>query len=266
MRVNISFVQMDVVFGEREKNQATIQRLTENLPENCDFLVLPELWNIGYDLEHLDQKAESLDGASIQFLKFIAKKHNVNIIGGSIAEKKDGVFYNTMPVISRKGELIDNYRKVHLFSHTLKEPDYFAEGDEWGLTGIDGLTCGLMLCYDLRFPAFCRNLVLRDASVIFVPAQWPAARRDHYVSLLKARAIENQVYVIGVNRCGKDRISYGGGSMIVSPDGTVLADADEEEKLVSCDIYVEEDHYIRKMIPVFQDRRNILDEIDNNLF
>ena len=66
MRVNISFIQMDVVFGEREKNQAAIQRLTENLPENCDFLVLPELWNIGYDLEHLDQKAESLDGASIQ--------------------------------------------------------------------------------------------------------------------------------------------------------------------------------------------------------
>ncbi len=266
MRLNIALAQMDVAFGEREKNKASLQRLAEKLPDQCDFLVLPELWNIGYDLEHLDEKAETLKGDSVRFLKYLAKKHQVNIIGGSIAERRDDGFYNTMPVISKEGELIDKYRKVHLFSHAIHESSYFKAGDEWGLTRVGDLTFGLMLCYDLRFPAFCRNLVLRDASVIFVPAQWPAARNDHYTSLLKARAIENQVYVIGVNRCGKDNLAYGGSSMIISPDGTVLTACGEEEGLSCCEIYVESDHYIRKMIPVFQDRRNILDEIDNNLF
>ena len=266
VRLNIAMVQMDVALGDLEKNMATILRLTENLSDDCDILVLPELWNIGYDKAHLIEKAETLKGASVGFLRRLAKEKKVHIIGGSIAERHENGIYNTLPVINKKGELVAKYRKAHLFPLGIEEKELFREGDEWGLFQENDETYGLMLCYDLRFPSFCRNLALRDASLIFVPAQWPSARMNHFKVLLQARAIENQVYVVGVNRCGNDGIAYSGGSMIVAPDGTIAAECGTGEELKICGINTDDRYFIRRMIPVFQDRRNIIDEIDNSLF
>lgn len=266
LNLKIAMVQMDVALGDKEKNMDTILGLTRDLPSDCDFLVLPELWNIGYDKEHISEKAETLKEESIAFLRKLAKEKQVNIVGGSIAERHDGNIYNTLPIIGKHGELLCKYRKVHLFPLGIEEKELFSEGDEWGVYNEDDLTFGMMLCYDLRFPAFCRNLALRDASVIFVPAQWPAARMNHFRVLLQARAVENQVHVIGVNRCGNDGIAYQGGSMIVAPDGSILAECGSEEELKICSIDTDDRYFIRNIIPVFQDRRNILDEIDNNLF
>lgn len=257
---------MDVALGDKEKNKQKILEMTEAMPEDCDFLVLPELWNIGYDREHIKELAEKLTGDSIGFLRRLAKEKQVNIIGGSIAELHENGIYNTMPMINRQGELMSKYRKVHLFPLMLDEPSLFKEGDEWGLYRDETMTFGAMLCYDLRFPAFCRNLALRGASLLFVPAQWPEARLHHYQLLLQARAIENQMHVIGVNRCGHDFAEYAGGSMVVSPNGTILAECGREEELKLCEIDMKDRRSMRKMIPVFQDRRNILDEIDDNLF
>lgn len=266
VHLNIAMVQMDVALGDKEKNMATILRLTKDLPEDCDFLVLPELWNIGYDKEHLLEKAESMKESSIGFLRKLAREKQVHIVGGSIAERHEKGIFNTLPVINKNGELVSKYRKAHLFPLGIEEKEMFLEGDEWGLYRDEKETYGLMLCYDLRFPSFCRNLALRDASVIFVPAQWPSARMNHFHILLQARAIENQVYVVGVNRCGNDGISYSGGSMIIAPDGTIVAKCGTEEELHVCRIDTDDRYFIRKMIPVYQDRRNIIDEIDNSLF
>lgn len=266
MNLNIAMAQMDVVLGDRDTNMATILRLTESLPEDCDVLVLPELWNIGYDREHIDEKAETLKGESIRFLRNLAKRKHLYIIGGSIAERHEKGIFNTLPVINPKGELIAKYRKAHLFPLGIEEKTMFNEGDEWGLYHHADETCGLMLCYDLRFPVFCRNLALRGASVVFVPAQWPSARSNHFRVLLQARAIENQMYVVGVNRCGNDGIAYSGGSMIVAPDGTIAAECGSGEELKMCRIDTDDRYFIRKMIPVFQDRRNMIDEMDNSLF
>lgn len=266
MNLKIAMLQMDVALGDKEKNKEKILEMTEAMPEDCDFLVLPELWNIGYDREHIKEQAEKLTGDSIGFLRRLAKEKRVNIIGGSIAELHENGIYNTMPMINRQGELMSKYRKVHLFPLMLDEPSLFKEGDEWGLYRDEAMTFGAMLCYDLRFPAFCRNLALRGASLLFVPAQWPEARLHHYQLLLQARAIENQMHVIGVNRCGRDFAEYAGGSMVVSPNGTILAECGREEELKLCEIDMEDRRSMRKMIPVFQDRRNILDEIDDNLF
>ena len=101
--------------------------------------------------------------------------------------------------------------------------------------------------------------------MLFVPAQWPEARIKHYQLLLQARAIENQMHVIGVNRCGNDGVAYSGGSMVISPNGTILAECGRGEELRICEIDMEDRRSMRKMIPVFHDRRNILDEIDDNL-
>lgn len=264
MNLKIAMLQMNVACGDKEKNKETILRLTETMPEDCDFLVLPELWNIGYDGAHIKEQAETLNGESVGFLRELAKSKQVNIIGGSIAEQHESGIYNTMPMIGRRGDLMSKYRKVHLFP-LLEEPSLFKEGDEWGLYSDDRMTFGTMLCYDLRFPAFCRNLALRGAALLFVPAQWPKARLNHYRLLLQARAIENQMHVIGVNYCG-DTANDVGGSMIVSPNGTILAECGSEEELRICEIDMEDRRSMRKMIPVFQDRRNILDEIDDNLF
>lgn len=266
LELNISFLQMDVVSGDRDANENKILKLVKALPECCDFLVLPELWNIGYGGDHIEEKAETMKDSSIDFLRQLAREHHVNIIGGSIAEKHETGIYNTLPVINREGDCIYKYRKVHLFPLEINEPDLFQAGDDWGICTHEQLTFGTMICYDLRFPAFCRNLALRGASIVFVPAQWPAVRLNHFRLLLQARAVENQIYVIGVNRTGDGKILYNGGSLVVAPDGTVILDAGEKEGLHHCTIYPEQSRSIREMIPVFRDRRNILDEIDDNLF
>ena len=265
MKLKIALVQMHVALGEKAANREKIATLLKNLPDHCDFLVLPELWNTGYDLDHLKTLAETTKEESMTFLREIAAKHKVNVIGGSIAEKRDEGIYNMLPVIDRKGEILGKYRKVHLFPYGIDEPAVFTEGDEWGLCETDCGIIGTMLCYDLRFPAFCRNLALRKADIIFVPAQWPLARADHFSTLIKARAIENQLLVVGVNRVGKDAIAYGGGSLAVAADGEALMQCADREGLFVFEADMEKDKEFRKKIPVYLDRRNILDEIDNNM-
>lgn len=265
MQIKAALMQFDVVLGNKEENYSKIRKLAEKLPADCDYLVLPELWNVGYDKEGMEALAETLKGKSVSFLKKLAKAKNVNIIGGSIIEKKDNTFYNTAVVINRNGELIGNYRKVHLFPYELKEDEMFEPGNEWSILENEGLRFGMMICYDLRFPAFCRNLALRDVSVVFVPAQWPQARIEHFRILMKARAVENQIFIIGVNRCGNDITRFGGHSMAISPDGVVLGECGTEEEILTVTFQSDQNDYFHKIIPVFGDRVNILDEIDNTL-
>lgn len=265
MKLRIALVQMDVTLGEKAANREKIASLLEELPPCCDFLVLPELWNTGYDLKHLKALAETARGKSMAFLREIAGAHKVNVIGGSIAEKRGDGIYNMLPVIGRQGEILYKYRKVHLFPYVIDEPSIFEQGNEWGLCETDCGVIGTMLCYDLRFPAFCRNLALRNAAIIFVPSQWPLARADHFSTLIKARAIENQLPVVGVNRVGADAIAYGGGSLAAAADGSELFCGKDGEGLFVFEIDTEKDGEIRGKIPVYRDRRNILDEIDNNM-
>lgn len=265
MKIKIAFVQMNVVLGEKTANKEKITALLSDLPDHCDFFVLPELWNTGYDTDHLKGLAETTKEESIAFLREIAVKHKVNVIGGSIAEKRDEGIYNMLPVIDRRGEILGKYRKAHLFPLGIDEPAVFEQGNEWGLCETDCGVIGTMLCYDLRFPAFCRNLALRKAQIIFVPAQWPLARAGHFNALIKARAIENQLLVVGVNRVGKDTIAYGGGSLAVSADGITLMEGEDQEGLYVFEADLASNKKMREKIPVYHDRRNILDEIDNNL-
>ena len=265
MKVTIAALQMDVVPGDKKANFLKVTSLLKELPANCDFLVLPELWNVGYAGSDLPGLAETVKGESISFLREIAQKYNVNVVGGSIPEKREEGIYNMSPLVGRKGELLMKYRKAHLFPLGIEEPSYFEPGDEWGIAASDCGTVATMLCYDLRFPAFCRNLALRKAEIIFVPAQWPAARAGNFSVLLQARAVENELFVVGVNRVGKDTIAYGGHSLVVGPDGKLLMEAGAGEILAVCSFDTAEKDALRTTIPVYGDRKNILDEIDNNM-
>lgn len=266
MKYKIGIAQMTVIPGAVEENEKKAAQMVRSLAAaGAGAVLLPELWHMGYDLENLASFAQSSRGHTWRFLRDLAREEGIWLFGGSIAEKKDGAYYNTAPVFNRQGELILKYRKAHLFPLGIEEDRYFSGGSEWGLGDGEGFRFGLMICYDLRFPAFCRNLALRGAEVIFLPAQWPKARLDHWRSLIVARAIENQVFIAAANRCGSDGdLAYPGHSLIVNPMGEIVAEGGEGEELLLAEIDLDEIAPVRRRIPVFRDRKNILDEIDDS--
>lgn len=266
--IKVALSQFDIKTGDMDANlHAVTEHIQMAARWNADLVVLPELWNCSYDLPNLPQLAQTINGSSISALKKLARKHQIFIFAGSIAEKKDKVFYNTSAVIDRQGNLVGKYRKIHLFHLGLEEDRYFTAGEDWGLVETPWGPAGIILCYDLRFPELTRNLVLRGARFIVIPAQWPTARVDHWITLCQARAVENQVFILAANRTGADKhISYPGRSLIISPWGEILKEGSAQKELVCAELDLTEIDHARKLLPVLSDRRGILDEIDHSQF
>ncbi|MEN3005157.1 carbon-nitrogen family hydrolase [Dehalobacterium formicoaceticum] len=266
--VTVALSQLNIQSSDLKGNLDRVRAHIQSAAQlKADMIILPELWNTGYDCAHFDQTAQSLRGKCISALKKWAREYEIFIFGGTIPEKKDQKVYNTCAAIDQKGEVVGKYRKIHLFPGGLQEDRYFAPGEEWGLIETPWGMAGIVICYDLRFPELVRNLVLRGAQFIVVPAQWPVERMEHWSILCQSRALDNQVFVLGVNPAGKNESHrYAGHSLIVSPWGEILKEGSEDEELVVLEIDLQEVDRIRKIMPVLQDRRNILDEIDNSLF
>jgi rfaE bifunctional protein nucleotidyltransferase chain/domain len=221
------FIQIDVKLGETELNLAAVRKgLAAFTQQSPGLAVLPELWAAGFDYprlaEHADNTPELLD-----ILREEAIGYNIYIVG-SLPEKKveDGRprIFNTLYFVGPEG-VVGAIRKQQLFA-PLAEDRHFTPGREPRPVATRlGFLAGV-ICYDLRFPDLARSQAARGAELLVVSGQWPASRREHWRTLLKARAIENQLFVVGCNRCGSsDGIEFGGHSMIVAPDGTVLAEA-----------------------------------------
>ena len=222
-------IQYELKPGHLAYNHAKAEELLKQAAlGGAELVVLPELWNVGYALEQLEQLAQNSQGESLKLLKKIAKQDRLFIMGGSIAERRDGKYYNTAFAIDQNGQLVGKYRKTHLFPLGLKEGEYFTVGDDWGLIDTPWEKAGMILCYDIRFPELMRNLALRGARIITIGAEFPAARVDHWRLFCQARAIENQVFVLAANCCGNDgKYDYPGNSMIISPTGKILQEAGE---------------------------------------
>lgn len=262
-----ALVQFDVLPGQTALNEAAVERLIIKSAElGADMVVLPELWNVGYELGRLDVLAQDMGGSSVKLLARLAKEYGIFIFGGSIAEVKNGRYYNTAPVFNQKGELVHKYRKLHLFPLGLEEDKFFTAGDEWGLVDTPWGRFGLALCYDLRFPALIENLSLRGAQAIVVPAQWPTLRVNHWMLLNQARAVENQAFVLACNRTGKDRSGkYPGCSMLIDPFGDVVSGGIEATHpgVLLGELNLELLRKSRGGIPFYSARRRIIDEIDD---
>lgn len=224
------FLQLDVRLGDPEQNLAALDRgLAELAIRSPGLVVLPELWVAGFDYprmpEHADRTPEILEAIGGQ-----ARKYNIHI-AGSLPEKEErqgrARIFNTLYIVGPTG-VAGSIRKQRLFA-PMDEDRHFAAGTDPEPVVTDlGLLAGVV-CFDLRFPELFRTQVARGAQLLLVSAQWPAARRDHWQILLQARAIENQAFVIGCNRCGiTGETEFGGHSMIVAPDGTTLVEAGEE--------------------------------------
>ncbi|MGE4519491.1 MAG: carbon-nitrogen family hydrolase [Desulfobacteraceae bacterium] len=219
-QVKAGFVQFDVIYGNYEHNLNEVEKGLEILKKNeAELVILPEMWSCGFDYPSL--KEHSLKTPEMLEKLGKAAKENSMVVAGSLPEFSDNKIFNTTYVIEKDGSVISSYRKVHLFSLT-GEHKRFSRGESAVVSDTSIGRLGLLICYDLRFPELSRTLADMKADIIAVSAQWPLVRQSHWEILLQARAVEDQLFVIGCNRTGTDDREYGGCSMIVSPKGRIL--------------------------------------------
>jgi len=257
-KLSFAIIQMHVEAGDTYKNTEKLISMLEEAVSSepkPDVILFPEMWNTGYQLHEISQLADPFGEQTIALLSRFAKQHEVNIVGGSIAEKREDGVYNTIFAFNRSGEQISDYSKIHLF-RLMDEEKYLKAGNKPGKLTIDGIEAGMMICYDIRFPELTRRLALDGAKMLFVPAQWPNPRLHHWKTLLTARAIENQMYVIACNRMGTSGDSvFFGHSMVIDPWGEIVIEAGDEEAVLRGEIDLSLVDKVRSTIPVFQDRR-----------
>lgn len=256
MSLKTALIQLDIAFGDPNKNYARAERLIgQALKEDPDVIILPELWTTGYDLTRLSAIADHEAETTKAFASRLAKANHINIIAGSVAKQSGDRVTNTLLAFNREGECIKEYSKAHLF-RLMNEEKFLTAGDKDGLFAVDGVSSAGFICYDIRFPEWLRKHVLTGAKLLFIPAEWPKPRLDHWRTLLMSRAIENQAFVIACNRAGSDPDNtFAGHSLVISPWGEILAEADEKETVLFANIDIESIADIRSRIPVFEDRR-----------
>ncbi len=255
--MKVACLQMNMEFGNPNRNFADVARLVEEAMHQApDVLVLPETWNTGFfPRENLSRLCD-LDGQRTkEAIGALAKKYKVNIVAGSVSNLRNGQIFNTAMVFDRIGACIAQYDKTHLFT-PMGEDDYYTPGHRLCSFSLDGIRCGIIICYDVRFPELTRSLTVPGLDMLFVVSQWPKVRTFHLRSLTTARAIENQMFVVCCNSCGTagDTV-YGGNSAILDPWGTTLALAGEAEQIICADCTMQTLEDIRSTIPVFRDRR-----------
>lgn len=256
MKLKMACLQMDIAFGSPQKNYAAAESMiTKALESNPDVIVLPELWTTGYDLTRLDEISDQDAKTSLHFLMDIAKENQVHLVGGSVANKTGEGVFNTLLVVDKNGKSIHKYSKLHLFK-LMNEHLYLTGGKEKGAFTLENRPFAGMICYDIRFPEWVRAHTAEGAEALFVVAEWPLARLAHWRALLIARAIENQCYVVACNRAGSDPENvFAGHSMIIDPWGEVIAEASESQEILEAEIDLDKVKEVRKMIPIFADRR-----------
>lgn len=255
--LKISEIQMDMAFADPEVNFEKAKKLIREAAETgCDVVTLPETWNTGFfPKEDLSEKADDDCSRLTEEMSSLAKELGINIVAGSVANKREGKVFNTCRIFDRTGAVIGEYDKTHLFT-PMGEHEYFEKGSRLCRYKLDGVSCGVIICYDIRFSELVRTLALDGLDILFVVSQWPDIRMPHLETLARARAIENQMFVAVTNSCGKaPGTVYGGGSVIFDPWGECLAHAGTDEEIISaeCDLSILDG--IRSSINVFRDRR-----------
>lgn len=255
--MKISCIQMDMEFCQPDKNFDKAKKLIEKaVGENADVIVLPETWNTGFfPRENLKELCDNRGERVKKEIGALAEQYHVNIVAGSVANLCDDKVYNTAYVFDRNGECIAEYSKTHLFT-PMKEHEFFEKGSHLCKFTLDGNSCGIIICYDVRFPELTRSMTIDGLDYLFMVSQWPNVRTHHLRILTQARAIENQMFVACCNSCGTagDTV-YGGTSAIINPWGETLAIAGENEEIITaeCDSSILKN--IRETINVFADRR-----------
>lgn len=249
--MKISVLQTHIVWEDKTENLKRLQNKLETLSGETDIAILPEMFSTGFTMRSTEL-AEPVDGETISTLQCWAKKYQIALAGSYIAVD-NGHYYNRAFFLTPEGTTFF-YDKRHLFRMG-NENDHFSAGENRLIIPYKGWNICLLVCYDLRFPVWSRNINNEYDLLIYV-ANWPAPRRLVWDTLLSARAIENMCYVCGSNRVGTDGngLEYNGGSTIYSPKGNILAIAPEkEESVITTDLSLEELKSFRHKFPVWMD-------------
>ncbi len=253
--VTVTLVQMDIRLGRPEENLRRGQAfVAEAARRGSDLVLFPELWTTGYALEEAPTLAAPLGEGAFAAMASWAREYGVWIAGSLLERWQDG-FANTAVLVSPQGSTVGVYRKVHLFG-LMEEDRYLKPGQEAQVWEVPWGKTALAICYDLRFPELFRRYALNGVDVVLLPAEWPRPRLHHWRTLVQARAIENQCFLLACNRVGESKGEvFGGHSMVVSPWGEVLLEAGEQEVLLTVRLNLEDVAAARRRIPVFRDRR-----------
>ena len=262
--MKISCIQMDMRLGEPNYNFAHAEELVRAAAkaERPDAVILPETWNTGFFPQNLASCADSNGARTKAVFSALAEELDLNIVCGSVTNRRAEGFFNTAYVFDRKGEVIAEYDKTHLFTPS-GEHESFQCGWHACRFRLDGKKCGLIICYDLRFPELTRTMTLEGVDLLFVAAQWPEKRTMHLETLARARAIENQMFLALCNSVGAaGETRCGGHSAIIDPWGEYLARAWDGEETITAEADFSVIDGIRSSINVFRDRRPELYQIN----
>ena len=254
MSFKVKVIQFDIKLKNQTTNRDKIYKLiSSNDTEKTDLFVLPETFTTGFDKEIFDnvtKYAETESGKTINMLKQLALEYNTWIVCGTIIEKDNSNYYNTSFLINNKGMINGKYRKMHLFS-PCDEDKAITNGENLPVFNTKLGRLAIMTCYDIRFVEISRLYSLKGTEAIIVVANFPKPKINHWRTLLQARAIENQIYIIACNRIGKN---YFGHSLIIDPWGEIIEEGNNKETIISGIIDVNKIKEVRNKIPMYKDR------------
>lgn len=258
---NFALLQTDIKFCDFEYNAAHVTDLINTAMQKTprpDVIVLPEDWSSGFSDEmfhHMEDYIETIDGPAVTVLKECAKKHSVWIVAGSIGIQFEDGMRNTTFLINREGEFVGDYSKMHLYSDMDEDVPYL-HGTKTEVYDTELGRVGFMICYDIRFCELSRTYALKGAEMVIVTSNFPNPRVSHWRTLLMARAIENQMFIVACNRVGGSPMgTYCGHSIIIDPWGTVIAEGGDGEEIITGTVDLSAVKEIRDTIHMFRDRR-----------
>jgi len=256
MEITIALAQMDIALGRPDQNKVAARlAAAQAAAQGADLLLLPELWSTGYDLARADTYAAPLGEGPFAVMADLAQEQGLFVVGTALETNPGGRPFNTAALYGPDGRLAGVYRKVHLFP-LIGEKETMAAGRSLPVFDWPWGRVALAICYDLRFPELWRAYTGAGAQLILIPAEWPIRRIEHWRLLLRARAVEDQLFVAGCNRAGTDADGeFGGHSAAVDPWGRVLVEGGLEPGLFLVTLDLDEVDRCRRQFPFLQDRR-----------
>jgi omega-amidase len=253
--MRLALISLNIEWENKQKNKLKVLDICKSFcKKNVDLVIFPEMSLTGFSMNTSNLAEDEDKSDTIGFFVNLAKEYSINIAFGIIL-KSNNKATNNLIVINRQGIVSGNYAKIHPFSYS-GEDNFFEKGNEAVICNIDGIKCGLSICYDLRFPELFQQLS-SGAELIINIANWPKKRVEHWLTLLRARAIENQVFFIGVNRIGIDGndFEYEKSSVVFSPEGNVTKSIQYGDEVDIVDINIDEVKQYRLSFPMKKDRR-----------
>lgn len=269
-KMNLGICQMKVV-NKKEENIKKAENMIRKLAEEgSETIILPEMFNCPYDNSRFQEYAETQDGPTITRLKEVAKELKVHIIAGSIPEKTGEGIYNTSFIINPEGDIIGRHRKIHLFNInipgkiTFRESDTLLAGENPTIIKVGNVKIGVGICYDIRFPELSRIMTLKGASILAFPGAFNMVTGPaHWKTLIRARAIDNQVFVVAASPARDKKAEYVayGHSMVADPWGSIIYEAGADETIKNVEIDLSQVENVRRRLPLLENRRpEIYDE------